>query len=184
MTQGRDGISLAPKGARTFMGIARRLSVVTAMLAVAALLATTGTSFAQSKKVKRGPHNGLLDTLTVSNYGSAFGGSDETFLLGAGATAAPNLWVKGPNTKLGSGTGPEGVNVSSFDDHIANAIPIDLLDIEGFGAVAGLSTHAGTGFVEIFSPGANGNSAPEAVIGSPTCRSARPTPRPSTFRRA
>ena len=30
MTQGRDGISLAPKGARRLMGVARRLSIVAA----------------------------------------------------------------------------------------------------------------------------------------------------------
>ena len=167
MTQGRDGISLAPRGARKFMGIARRLSVVTAMLAVAALLASTGTSFAKSKK-STSSHNGLLDSVTLSNYGSAFSGSIETFAAGAGATASPKLWVKGGNTLLGIGTGPEGINVSSSSSHhVAITIPIDLLDFTGFGAAAGLSTHAGTGFVEIFSGGANGNSAPESIIGTP-----------------
>jgi hypothetical protein len=169
MTQGRDGISLAPKGALRLMGVARRLSVVAAMLAIAALVAgTAGTSFAKSKAQVHKHKNTatLLDTVTVTNYGSAFAGSLTTMDAGSGKHDRPALWVKGANTLLGLGTGPAGVSISSDDDHIAVSIPIDLLDLTGFGAAAGLSNGPGTGFAEIFSPGANKNSVPESIIGT------------------
>jgi hypothetical protein len=162
MTQVRDGLALAPGGARR-LRVARRLSVVAAMFVIPALVAgTAGTSYAKHH------HKGavLLDNVTVSNYGAAFGGSVATFAAGRGPGDAPFLLVKGTNTLLGSGTGPAGVSVSSLDDHVAVTIPIDLLDLTGFGAAAGLSNGPGTGFVEIFSPGANGNSAPETLIGT------------------
>ena len=67
MTQGRDGISLAPKGARRLMGVARRPLVVAAVLLLTALVAgTTGTSYA-----KHTPKEFLQDTVVVSNFGSA-----------------------------------------------------------------------------------------------------------------
>ena len=169
MTQGRDGISLAPKGALRLMGVARRLSVVAAMLAIAALVAgTAGTSYAGSKAQAHKHKNTavLLDTVTVTNYGSAFAGSLTTMGAGSGEHDRPALWVKGANTLLGLGTGPAGVSVSSVDAHIAVSIPIDLLDITGFGAAAGLSNGPGTGFAEIFSPGANSNTVPESIIGT------------------
>src|ERR1700678_933133 len=150
MTQGRDGISLAPTASRRLVEGACRLSFVAATLVIAALVAgSAGTSYAKSKKQAK-HHNGpgLLDTVVVSNYGVAFAGSLETFLAGAGRNAKPDLYVHGTNTFLGSGTGPEFDAVSSVDGHIAVATPIDLLDLAGFGAVAGVSPDAGTGFAE------------------------------------
>ncbi len=172
MTQGRDGLSLAPVGALRLMGVARRLLVVAAMFVIAALITgTAGTSYAQTNvKTKKDAHHHkgavLKDNVTVTNYGAAFGGSLDTFDAGRGPGDAPGLRVKGPNTLLGSGTGPAGVSVSSADAHIAVSIPIDLLDLTGFGAAAGLSNGPGTGFVEIFSPGANQNAVPESLIGT------------------
>lgn len=171
MTQGRDGISLAPVGALRLMGVARRLSVVAAMFVIAALVTgMTGTSYAQTNvKTKKDAHHHkgavLLDSVTVTNYGSAFGGSLATFAAGRGPGDAPRLWVKGTNTLLGSGTGPAGVSVSSDDQHIAVSVPIDLLDLTGFGAPVGAPA-AGTGFAEIFSPGADKNTVPESIIGT------------------
>ena len=53
------------------MGVARRLSVVTAVFAIAALVAgTAGTSYA--KPHHKGPD--LLDTVVVSNNGALFAG--------------------------------------------------------------------------------------------------------------
>jgi hypothetical protein len=169
MTQGRDGISLAPVGARRLMGVARRLSVVVAAMFVIAALA--GASYAQTNvKTKKDAHHHkgavLLDSVTVTNYGAAFGGGYETFAAGRGPGDAPHLLVRGPNTLLGSGTGPAGVSISSADGHIAVSVPIDLLDLTGFGAAAGLSNGPGTGFAAIFSQGANKDSAPESLIGT------------------
>ncbi len=48
-------------------------------------------------------------------------------------TPGPILFVKGANTLLGAGTGPTGVSVSSLDDHIGVTVPIDLIDLTGFG---------------------------------------------------
>lgn len=178
MTQGRNGISLAAL---------RLFSIVAATFAIAALIASSaGTSYAKSKKSAK-HHNGpgLEDTVSVTNYGAILGGSLETFLGGAGHNAKPFLWVKGTNTLLGATTGPAGLSVGSLDDHIAVTVPIDILDMTGFGgfpntlACAGPENPvpcctgkltgdcgAGTGFAEIFSPGANGNSVPENVIGT------------------
>ncbi len=180
MTQGRDGISLAPKKALRLMGVARRFSVVVAMFVIAALAGTAGTSYAHHRS---GPVT--LNAVTVTNNGSAFGGTLETFKAGAGPKAGPYLWVKGTNTLLSAGTGPAGVAVSSLDDHLAVTVPIDLIDLTGFGgfpsALACTGAGApvpcctgpatgvcgpGTGFAEIFSPGATGNSAPESIIGT------------------
>jgi hypothetical protein len=171
MTQGRDGISLAPVGALRLMGVARRLSIVAAMFAIAALVAgSAATSFAQTNaKTKKDAHHHkgavLLDNVTTTNYGAAFGGSLATFSAGRGPGDAPHLLVKGTNTLLGASTGPAGVSVSSFDEHIGVTIPIDLIDFTGFGAPAGAPA-AGTGFAEIFSPGANKNTVPESIIGT------------------
>ncbi|MFZ0677680.1 hypothetical protein [Candidatus Binatus sp.] len=158
MTQGRDGISLAPTGARRLMGLAHRLSVVAVGFAIAALVAgTAATSFAQTA---------LLDTVIVSNYGAAFAGSLTTFEAGSKKHTRPFLLVKGTNTLLGASTGPAGLSVSSLDGHVAVNVPIDLVDLTGFGAAAGLSNGPGTGFAEIFSPGADKNSVPENIIGT------------------
>jgi len=190
MTQGSDGISLAPGGARRLMGVARRLSVVVAVFALAAIFAgTAGTSYAGSKKDAHHHKSTtpvLLDTVRVTNYGAAFGGSLATFSAGEGRDDAPTQLVKGTNTLLGDGTGPAGVSVSSLDDHIGVTVPIDLIDLTGFGgfpsalACTGAGTpvpcctgfhkgvcEAGTGFAALFSQGATGNSAPESLIGTP-----------------
>jgi len=173
MTQGRDGISLAPTGARRLMGVARRLSVVAAVFAIAALVAgTAGTSYA--KPPHKGP--GLLDTVVVSNNGALFAGSLATFTEGAGHGAYPVFLIKGTDTLLGASGGATGDSVSSLDDHIAVAIPLDFLGLSAvlgppvgcgpFGEPA-TSPLYGTGFVEIFSPTATGNSAAEDEICSP-----------------
>jgi hypothetical protein len=173
MTEGRDGISFAPTGARRLMGVARRLSVVTAVFAIAALVAgTAGTSYA--KPHHKGP--GLLDTVVVSNNGALFDGSLATFVEGAGHGASPVFLIKGTNTLLGASTGATGDSVSSLDDHIAVAMPLDFLGLTAvlgppvgcgpFGQPAA-SPLFGTGLVEIFSPTATGNSAAENEICSP-----------------
>ena len=182
MTQGRDGISLAPEGALRLMGVARRLSFVAAMFVIAALVAgTAGTSYAKSKKSVHHKHSTttLLDTVTVTNYGAAFGGSLATFSAGEGKDDRPSLFVKGANTLLGSGTGPAGVSVSSLDAHIAVAYQSisSILPVSGFPsaladrfrptalqACAGCA--AGNGFRRDFSPGANRNAPPESIIGT------------------
>jgi hypothetical protein len=75
--------------------------------------------------------------------------------------------------------------VSSLDDHVGVSVPIDLIDLTGFGGFpaalvctgAGApvpcctgfhagNCEAGTGFAEIFSPGADKNSVPENIIGT------------------
>ena len=153
MTQGRDGISLAPKGALRLMGVARRLSVVAAMLLFTAIVAgTTGTSYA-----KHTPKRVLSDTVVVSNYGVAFNGSIETFAAGSVFNSKPFLDLKGSNTLLGIGTGPAGDAQSSLNGDIAAGVPLVLLPI-GFP----------NGFIDIFSPGSNSNSEPKNLIADPT----------------
>jgi len=150
MTQGRDGISLEPAGARTLMGIARRPSVVAAVLLVAALIAgTTGTSYAKRM---------LSDTVVVSNYGSAFAGSVETFVAGSLVNASPFKDIKGGNTLLGAATGPAGDGQSSISGQIAVTNPLQLIAFTPFL----------NGWVSFFSAGATGNVQPDAIIASPT----------------
>jgi hypothetical protein len=131
----------------------------------------------------------LLDTITVSNYGSAFGGTLNTYLAGSGKSSSPAFFIKGTNTLLGSGTGPAGDAVSSLDHDIGVTVPIDLIDLTGFGGFPGaLACTApgkagklpipcctgfhtavcgpGTGFAEIFAAGSNGNTTAESVIGT------------------
>jgi hypothetical protein len=99
MTQSTDGISLAPGGMR-LIGVTRPLSLVATMLTVAAMvMGTAGISFAGKGKV---PHAKLLDTVIVSDYGSQFAGSVETFLEGSGHKANPKFFVNGSNTNLGN----------------------------------------------------------------------------------
>ena len=178
MTQGRDGISLAHARALELMGLARRLSLVAAVFAVAALVAgTAGTSYAGSKKTttQSSDKPRLEDTVVVSSYGAVFDGSLETFLAGAGHNAGPKLFVHGPNTNLGASTGAAQDAVSSIDNEIAVTLPIDFLDLDSalcgpFGQPAPGTTSPllyGTGLVELFSPGANGNSLPDNIICSP-----------------
>jgi hypothetical protein len=175
MTQGRDGISLAHARALELMGVARRFSLVAAMLFIAALVAgTAGTSYAGSKKssVSRDKPR-LEDTVVISNYGAVFNGSLETFLAGVGASAGPKLFVHGSNTNLGASTGAAQDAVSSIDNEIAVGIPIDFFgrDTAGCGLFGEPTTPPGpfygTGLVELFSAGANGNSSPDNMVCSP-----------------
>jgi hypothetical protein len=148
MTQIRDGLALAPVGALRLM-VARRLSVVAAMLLFTAIVAgTTGTSYAKDV---------LKDTVVVSNYGGAFGGSLETFSAGSVLNSKPFLDVFGTNTLLGIGTGAAGDAQSSLNGDNAVGVPLVLLPI-GFP----------NGFIDIFSPGSKGNSQPKNLIADPT----------------
>jgi len=169
MTQGRNGISLAPGGTRMLMGVAR-LSVVAAVFAIVALVAGSArTSYA----------GGLKDTVNVTNNGALFAGSMVTFPAGSGTHGhlTPKFIVKGTNTLLGASGGPTLDAVGSLDHHIAVAVPVDFfgLSAAAFGAPVGCGPFGlpatgplfGTGFVEIFSPTATGNSAPEEAICSP-----------------
>jgi hypothetical protein len=185
MSQCRDGIALARKRAQGLMGVARRLSVTVAIFVVAALLGTAGTSHA--KRHHAGPT--LLDTVTVTNFGSAFGGTLNTYNKGQGHSSRPVLFVKGVSTLLSAGTGPAGVSVSSLDDHVGVSVPLDLIDLTGFGGfpsallctapgqagtlAIGCCTgfhkgncEPGTGFAEIFGPGSDKNSPAENIIGT------------------
>jgi hypothetical protein len=151
----------------------RRLSVIAAMLAaVSFLLGAAGISFAGSK-LKKTSHIGLRDTVVISNYGAAFAGSVSTYAAGSGRKSAPILQVIGTKTGLGNSSGAAHVAVSSVDQHIAVAVPFDNFggvdfagDISGCGPF-GVANLFGTGMVEIYSPGANGNSSPENIICSP-----------------
>jgi hypothetical protein len=151
----------------------RRLSVIAAMLAAVSFVAAVGTSFAGSKNKRNTSDIGLLDTVVISNYGAAFSGSVSTYVKGSGQKAAPHLQVKGTNTGLGNSSGAAHDSVQSVDGHIAVAVPIDNFggvdfkgDISGCGPF-GAGTLFGTGMVEIYSPGATGNSSPENIICSP-----------------
>ena len=148
MAQGRDGISLAHARWLKLAGVARRLSLVAAVVVIAALVAgTAGTSYAK---------NVLLDTVVVSNYGAAFAGSVETFAAGSGHNAKPEFLIKGTNTLLGIGTGAGGDSVSSLNGDIAVTVPLVLLPFP-----------FPNGFVEIYPFGANGNSSFAEIIASP-----------------
>lgn len=171
MTQGRDGISLAPKGARRLMGVARRLSVVAAVLVITALVAgSAGTSYAKSSKKKTSGGPVLLNSVVVSNQGALFSGSLATFAAGSGSQSAPEFLVRGPASFLS--VGPTLDSVSSLDSHIAVALPADFVALTApLGPPVGCGpfgpTLFGTGLVELFSPTSNGKSAPEAEICSP-----------------
>jgi len=170
MTQGRDGISLAPKGARRLMGVARRLSIVAAVFVIVALVA--GTSRTSSA-------GGLKVTVAVTNNGALFAGSLATFPAGTGTHAhlKPQFLIKGTNSLLSASGGPTLDSVSSLNHDIAVAVPVDFfgLSAAAFGAPVGCGPFGlpatgplfGTGFVEIFSPTSNGNSAPQNAICSP-----------------
>ena len=172
MTQGRDGGASAHAWALKLIGVARRLSLVAAVFAIAALVAgTAGTSYAKSKKKRTNTAmaNRLEDTVVVSNYGAVMGGSLETFLAGAGHSSKPALWIHGPKSLLGASTGAAGDAVSSIDGHIAVALPIDFFDLTGCGpfGLPANAPHYGTGLVEIFGPDSNGDSAAENILCSP-----------------
>ncbi len=177
MTQGRDGISLAHRAALRCLAVARRLSVVALVVSIAALVAgTAGTSYAKGKK----PHvskedRHLEDTVVVSNFGTLFLGSIETFAAGSIATSGPIREVKGPSTLLGAANGASGDAQSSVDGDIAVALtlgvpvacPSDCTLIAGvcsprtqFDCTVG----ATPGSVGIWPAGADGNTAPEDLI--------------------
>ena len=157
MTQSTDGISLAPGGMR-LLGVTRPLSLVAAMLMAAAMVAgTAGISFAGKGKV---PHAKLLDTVIVSDYGSQLAGSVETFWEGSGHKANPKFFINGSNTNLGNFSGAAGDAVSSLTGNIAVTLPVVVF----FPPVGTLGF--GNGFVEIFAPGSNGNTAPIVMLGS------------------
>jgi hypothetical protein len=159
MTQGNDGISLARSVASGFKETARRLALVAAVLSIAALVAgTAGTSYAKSKKApKVSPEDRALeDTVVVSNFGTLFAGSVETFLAGTLANGEPSKFITGSNTLLGAGNGAAGDAQSSLDGDIAVTVPL------------GIAHFIPNGFVELYSASSNGNSQPEAIIGSPT----------------
>jgi hypothetical protein len=182
MTEGRDGISLAPNRAPGLMGVARRLSVVAAMLAIAAFVAGTASSgYAGS---------GLTDPVTVSNFGGVFAGSLETFPAGAGHNAKPASRAKGGATLLSIGPYSDAV---SSQGRIAVPLPFDFVGLSaqnpsvqapinalfdflhlkppkiGCGTFGFPPTSPlfGTGLVGIFSPTATGNAAPESIICAP-----------------
>ena len=148
----------------------RRLSVIAAALAaVSFVVGMAGTSFAG----KDPTGVGLFDTVVVSTYGASFSGSVLTYLQGSKKNAAPALRVNGTNTGLSASSGAAHDSVQSVDGHIAVAVPIDNFggvdfkgDISQCGPF-GAGTLFGTGMVEIYSPGANGNSSPENIICSP-----------------
>jgi hypothetical protein len=143
--------SLAHAGALKLRG--RQFTIGVAMLVVVALVAgTAGTSYAHKRK---GPV--VQDTVVVTNYGSAFAGSLDTFAAGSAVNAKPFKVVKGTNTLLGVGTGPGGDAQSSTTGQIAVTVPLVLLPLP-----------FPNGFVELYSAGANGNSQPDSIIASPT----------------
>lgn len=176
MAQGRDGISLAPRGALRFAGLARRLSVIAAVLAIVSFVAgDAGVSFAKSAAHHKGPGVGTLDTVVITNYGAAFAGSVSTYPAGSRQHAKPFFQIKGTNTGLGNSSGAAYDAVSSVDSSIAVAVPFDNFggvdfagDISGcgpFGVVA--PPLYGTGMVEIYPPFGNGNTGPSNIICSP-----------------
>ena len=134
MTQCRDGISLAPKGARGLMGVARRLSVWPSMFVSCCAAAGIGrhqlraSQGSSSRRPDAARHrHGVELWLGVRRQ-------PRDFTRRVRATMRrPFLFVKGSNTLLGAGTGPAGVSVSSLDDHIGVTVPIDLIDLTGFG---------------------------------------------------
>jgi hypothetical protein len=161
MTQGRDGISLAPTGARRLMGVARGpLIMAVALLCTAFIAGTTGTSYA-----KHTPKKFLLNTVVVSNFGSLFDGSVETFTAGSFVGAKPALFIRGGNTLIDAGNGAAGDAQSSVDGDIAVTIPLGIPGLCPSGAVA------------VWPSTANGNSSPEDLI----CGPAGSTPSPPPF---
>ena len=152
------------------MGVARRLSIVAAVFVIVALVA--GTSRTSSA-------GGLKDTVAVSNNGALFAGSLATFPAGTGTHGhlKPQFLVRGNLTLLGASGGPTLDSVGSLDHKIAVAVPVDFAAVTAaaFGAPVGCGPFGfppasplfGTGFVGIFSPTSNGNSAPESAICSP-----------------
>jgi len=154
ITQGRKGISMAHRAALGCLAVARQLSVVVMVVSIVALVAgTVGTSYAK-KKVSAEDRQ-TEDTVVVTNFGSLFAGSVETFAAGSVGNVRPFRVVKGSNTLVGAGNGASGDAQSSLDGDIAVTVP--------FG-VPGLCP---AGCLFVWPAGANGNTAPEEIIGGP-----------------
>src|SRR5713101_1465731 len=155
MTQGRKGISMAHRAALGCLAVARQLSVVVMVVSIIALVAgTAGTSYAKKKKVSAEDRQ-TEDTVVVTNFGSLFAGTVETFAAGSILTSGPVRLIKGASTLLGAGNGASGDAQSSVDGDIVVTVP--------FG-VPGLCP---SGCVFVWPAGATGNTAPEDLIGGP-----------------
>jgi len=156
MTQDTKSISMAHRAALGCLAIARQLSVVVMVVSIVALVAgTAGTSYAKKKVSKEDRQT--EDTVVVSNFGSLFAGSVETFAAGSILTSAPVRNIIGPNTFIGAGNGASGDAQSSLDGDIAVTVPL---------GVPGLCP---SGCLFVWPAGASGNSSPEEIIGGPAC---------------
>ena len=156
MTQDTKSISMAHRAALGCLAIARQLSVVVMVVSIVALVAgTAGTSYAKKKVTKEDRQT--EDTVVVSNFGSLFAGSVETFAAGSILTSAPVRNIIGPNTFIGAGNGASGDAQSSLDGDIAVTVPL---------GVPGLCP---SGCLFVWPAGATGNSSPEEIIGGPAC---------------
>jgi hypothetical protein len=157
MTQGTHGISLAHRAALGCLAVARRLPVVVLVVSIAAFMAgTAGTSYAKKKPVTTSKERRATEqTVVVSNFGSLFQGSIETFAAGSIMTSGPTRFVHGPATLLQAGNGAAGDGQSSLDGDIAVTVPL------------GVPVLCPNGCVGVWAPGANGNTAPEEFIGGP-----------------
>jgi hypothetical protein len=156
MTQGTQSISMAHRAALGCLAVARQLSVVVMMVSIVALVAgTAGTSYAKSKKKVTPEDRQLEDTVVVTNFGSLFAGSVETFAAGSILTSGPIRRIIGSHTLIGAGNGASGDAQSSLDGDIAVTVPL---------GVPGLCP---SGCLFVWPAGANGNSAPEEIIGGP-----------------
>jgi len=157
MTQDTESISMAHRAALGCLAVARQLSVVVMVVSIVALVAgSAGTSYAKNNKKVTPEDRQLEDTVVVSNFGSLFAGSIETFAAGSIAGSAPLRNIIGSSTFLGAGNGAAGDAQSSLNGDIAVGVPL------GLGGVFP------NGFVELYSLGDNGNTPPEKIIGSPT----------------
>jgi len=138
---------------RLFARRIRLRSLLVALLAATALAAGVGgNAYAQ-----------LGSQVTVVNSGAIQGGSLETFGAGQAGNEFALLNVIGPLTLLGqysaggilgSLISPSGVAISPVDEHIYVT--------DSYAALLGAA-----GQVLVFSPTANGNSAPEQIIYDP-----------------
>jgi len=146
---------MAHRAALGCLAVARQLSVVVMMVSIVALVAgTAGTSYAKKKKTSP-EDRATEDTVVVTNFGSLFGGSIETFAAGSILTSGPIRLVRGSNTLLGAGNGAAGDAQSSVDGDIVVTIPL---------GIPGLCP---SGCVGVWPFGANGNSSPEELLGGP-----------------
>jgi len=127
--------------------------VVMVVSIVALVAGTAGTSYAKKKVSKEDRQT--EDTVVVSNFGSLFAGSVETFAAGSILTSAPVRNIIGPATLIGAGNGASGDAQSSLDGDIAVTVPL---------GVPGLCP---SGCLFVWPAGATGNSSPEEIIGGP-----------------